>query len=923
MTKFSFFIILLFTFLCNTFAQKTNSSSLHSVQITLTEKGNNESIIMANCVLSPLGAHATTNYQGKASINNVPKGEYTLQISYIGYEPFRTNIVVNKDLSMRIQLTPTSLALKEVVVTAKQTASGTSYGSRIGRQAIDHLQATSLADVLQLVPGNIIGNNDMMSHTPLQLRALTYNKTNAFGSSIIVDGMPISNNGLLTQGTYSNTDMAGTDLRQIAADDIDNVEVITGIPSAEYGDLTSGLVVVHSKIGVTPWNAKAKINPEIQNYSLGKGFSLGKAGIMNINGDYAQAWGDPRQKTRSYHRYNLSLGYGYNISKKWHTDTKIRFMQMKDWNGKDPDAINDGTENKTKNTSWSITHNGRIAINLPLMRTLNYTLGYSTTLSESKNSAYVTSGSGLIPLITAMQTGYYNVPWLTSSYLATGLSESKPQNFFAKINNAFYHKLGNTHHSFKIGAEYRSDWNNGKGYYNADENIPFRVNSDNRPRAFTDTPALHQLSAYAEDNFTWNINKVNRLRANFGLRFTNLQPFSELATMALSPRLNMSFSLTRWLDIRGGFGLNSKTPGLDILYPDKKYDDRVAANYMPQNDAIAQLLTYHTQVYDVQRSKGLKNATTTKFELGLDFRLPQGRKLTIMAFHDKTPNGFGNLTEYFTYTSNVYNTTAGLLTSPGMPTTIDFTNPARQDLVFMTTGRIGNTQTSINKGIEFDFDLGEIKPIRTSVFFSGAYIENKIWSTDMNSRSVRNALLPSDYTAYALTPFKVVYPSGEDYTKQRRFVNTLRLVTNIPSLRMVASVMAQAIFYQYSLDFISNKSPIGWIGTDLVPHQITPEMMAGYLGLDGQYYAVAPTGITTIKISDLNTSVTDAVPNKSPITWNILARLTKEFGNIGGLSLYVNNMLFYEPFLKGNNTNTLTQRNTGNFSYGVELFFKL
>ena len=51
--------------------------------------------------------------------------------------------------------------------------------------------------------------------------------------------------------------------------------------------------------------------------------------------------------------------------------------------------------------------------------------------------------------------------------------------------------------------------------------------------------------------------------------------------------------------------------------------------------------------------------------------------------------------------------------------------------------------------------------------------------------------------------------------------------------------------------------------------------------------------------------------------------LTKELGNIGGISFYANNILFYEPFLKNSTSNTLVQRNTGNFSFGVELFFNL
>lgn len=87
----------------------------------------------------------------------------------------------------------------------------------------------------------------------------------------------------------------GTDLRNFSADDIQEVEVIRGIPSAEYGDLTSGLMVVKSKIGVTPWQAKGKVNPGLMNYSLGKGLRMNKYGVLNFNLDYAQAWGDPRR----------------------------------------------------------------------------------------------------------------------------------------------------------------------------------------------------------------------------------------------------------------------------------------------------------------------------------------------------------------------------------------------------------------------------------------------------------------------------------------------------------------------------------------------------------------------------------------------------------------------------------------------------
>ena len=919
--KYSLLVVLLCTVLGSA-AQKSTAPRGYTIDIDVSDRDTREPIIMATVQLRPTGIVAVTDMDGHATLRNVETGDYHITISYVGYEPVNTSLHVSKPLNMKFQMTPTTLALKEVSVTARQRASGASTSSVISRQAIDHLQAASLADVMQLIPGQLMGNTDLTSQSNLQLRTLVNNNTSAFGSSIVVDGVPISNNGALTQGPFSGTSFTGTDLRQIAADDIQEVEIVRGIPSAEYGDLTSGLVVVRSKTGITPWQVKGKVTPELMNYSLGKGFRLDRAGVLNVSADYAQAWGDPRQKTRSYHRYTINAAWGYDLSRHWHIDTKLRLMHAKDWSGNDPDAIQDGNESKAKNTTLGLTHNGRLSLEKSLARTLSYTLGMTFTRTDNRNTSYVATSTGLLPILTARETGYYDIPWLTTSYQATGITESRPGSVYLKASDAFYARLGNTMQHFKAGVEYHYDWNDGRGYYNADEERPLKPNENGRPRAFSDVPGLHQLAAYAEDNFSWNINKVNRLRINFGLRFTSLQPFSDLATTALSPRLNVMLTVANWLDLRGGIGLNSKTPGLNYLYPDRKYDDRVAASYLPQDDTAAQLLNYHTQVYQVERSKELKNATTTKIEAGADIKLPGNRRLSLVFYHDKTPNGFGAATEYFTYASSVFDTSSGLIVTPGAATTIDFSHPARTDLVFMTTGKIGNTSTTVNKGFEFDCDLGEVKALRTTVHFSGAWSETKTWSSDLNSTSVRAALLPASYAAYGLTPFKVIYPSEEDYSRYRRWVNTLRLVTHIPQLRMVASLTGQVIWHNSSWSYTADKAPTGWIGTDLVHHDLTADMLNGYLTMDGQYHSTKPAE-AGIALQDLLVNPTDNEPAKSPVTWNLSARLTKELGNVGSLSFYVNNALFYEPFLEGNNTRTLSQRNTGTFSFGAELSFNL
>ena len=902
-------LLLLFLLLpLSLWAQK--AAKAFSIDLTVKDKDTKEAIIMATVQLQPSGVLAVTDADGKATLRNITEGQYTLQVSYVGYEPQNIRVNVNKPLKMTCQLVPTTLALQEVNVVARQKAGGASTTSVIGRQAIDHLQASSLADVMQLIPGQLMTNTDLTAQSNLQIRTLTNNNTAAFGSGVIMDGMPVSNNGNVQAGGFSATAFTGTDLRNISADDIQEIEVIRGIPSAEYGDLTSGLMVVKSKIGVTPWQVKGKINPGMMNYSLGKGLRMNKYGVLNFNVDYAQAWGDPRMKTKSFDRYTVSIGYGLDINKKWHTDTKLRYLYAKDWNGNDPDAIQDGTESKNVNQTFTLTHNGRISVDRLFSRNINYTIGLSLTGTDITSTSIVPTPKGVVNIITARETGYYDVPWLVSPYLATGKTESRPGNFYAKLNNSFYLRSGKINQNFKMGIDYHYDWNSGKGYYNVDESHPLKPNSNGRPRAFSDVPGLHQFAAFIEDNFTWEYAKGRHLRLVAGARFQAMQPFGDVSTTALSPRLNMTFEAAKWLTIRGGIGINSKAPGLNYLYPDKKYNDHLALQYYANNSLDPSLypqsrVVYHTFVQDIAYSEGLKNAKTTKFEIGADIKLPGGRKLSITAYQDKTPNGFSSASQFMVYESFQYATPA------------DYENGIAKDVpsvYWATTGQVSNDNVLQNRGVEFDFDLGRIKPLNTNVYFSGAWQESKSWSEGLNTAVPKN--LPTIYSG--TTPYRLIYPSGLDYSRERRFVNTLRLVTNIPQLRMVASFTGQVIWHSSTYSFNADKDPYAFIGYEK--------------GADGNYtLTYTPINNETIsKLTAVGINMDDQLirPNDNdvvtqPVTWNLSARLTKEFGKFAGLSFYANNVLYYEPFMTTNTSSTLTQRNTSSYSFGVELFFNL
>jgi outer membrane receptor protein involved in Fe transport len=915
MRQYIKFIFLLFSTL-GIYAQNAKSET-YTVRLTVTDSISKETIIGAALQMKSLGIYAVTDMNGVGTLVRVPKGQATVEISCLGYETSVRTFQVNRDMNLSVRLIETSLQLKEVNVVAKNSAAGEATASKIGRQAIEHIQATNLGDLMQLLPGQLIQNSDLTSAKQINFRTAgsTNDANNAFGASIVVDGIPVSNNASLSDKIGNSTAGNGVDLRQIGTDNIESVEVIRGIPSAEYGDLTSGAVIVKSKAGKTPYEIRTKVNPTTINSSFGKGWSLGdKNGFLNASFDYAQAWGDPRTKSRSFDRVSGSLTYSNTFFKILRTKTKIAVNSLIDWAGQDPDEIANGTFTSQQDFKIQLSHDGKIALNLPLARTLSYVVGFSTSEKVSRNTAFVTK-SGIIPIINATETGYFDVPYQNMSYQASGGAISKPENFFFKVSNTFGGKILNSIHQINMGLEYRYEVNNAKGFYNDNDALPLRPNSDGRPRPYYDIPALNQLSGYLEDNMSWKMLGM-KFKLAAGLRYTHLQPGMEEQVWSLSPRLNGSVQVNKWLDIRLGYGKNAKTPGLVHLYPEKNYADKLSADNTGAANPAERILLYHTYVYDVKRTKGLKNATNTKYEIGFDIKLNENQKLGVVAYWDETPNGFSTLGKQYFYTSNVYTMGKGMINNPGAKPTFDWTNPARVDTMWMSTGEFGNYSFALNKGVEFDLDLGRIEEWNTSFYFSGAYMESRSKSTLRTISTPKNKDL-SIYPETNTAPFKYIYPAGRNENFDRRFSSQLRGVMNIPALRMVFSTSLQVIWYAYSGSANRAMDPISWVIPNLADNSLI-EFPITKAMLDDPNYR-----IMGLLLSDARIKGTDNPPVIQPPIMLMSSRLTKDISKIAGFSFYVNNTLFYQPWQHSNVSTTLSERNQGTFNFGMELYLKL
>lgn len=232
----------------------------------------------------------TTTKDGTYVLDNVPIGKTHMRIQYLGKLPIDTLVNITRDMKLDFSLRDENFKLKEVTVTAKANEAGKATSSSISRTAMDHMQATSLYDIMSLLPGGLSSNPTLNSAQQINIRQVNTtsdnNSLNALGTAIIKDGAPISNNANLQAlnptvagGSESLAGGAapsgGVDVRSISTENIESVEVIRGIPSVEYGDLTSGAVIVHTKAGREPLRIKAKANPNVYQVSAGTGFDLG------------------------------------------------------------------------------------------------------------------------------------------------------------------------------------------------------------------------------------------------------------------------------------------------------------------------------------------------------------------------------------------------------------------------------------------------------------------------------------------------------------------------------------------------------------------------------------------------------------------------------------------------------------------------
>ncbi|WP_296685368.1 TonB-dependent receptor [Flavobacterium sp.] len=112
--KISLFCLLLLSCLLATAQEKFTLSG------TISDSNSNETLIGVNLFIPELKTGVTTNEYGFYSIT-IPKGNYNIRISYMGYQTLEESIQLNQNTKTNFKLLTNENTLKEVIITDTKT----------------------------------------------------------------------------------------------------------------------------------------------------------------------------------------------------------------------------------------------------------------------------------------------------------------------------------------------------------------------------------------------------------------------------------------------------------------------------------------------------------------------------------------------------------------------------------------------------------------------------------------------------------------------------------------------------------------------------------------------------------------------------------------------------------------------------------
>ena len=592
--------------------------------------------------------------------------------------------------------------------------------------------------------------------------------------------------------------MSGTGTRNISTENVQSIEVITGVPSAEYGDLNSGMVRINTRKGLTPWNITFAVNPRTYQASASKGIDLMKnRGVLNVSAEWTRATQKLSSPYTSYTRRGFSASYSNTFKNvlKFEAGATGNIGGMNTKN--DPDAYK-GTWSKVRdnvlraNTSLTWLLRKSWITNLKLDASVNY------NDNRSQDHAYGSSAS-MLPAVHSELAGYYLADRLPVSYFSDKVIDSKELDYAASLKYEWFKKSGKRLSKLKAGVQWKANGNVGEGEYYKDPSV---AANGYRPRPYSQYPFMHNVAAYIEEDYTFPIGKTS-LQISAGLRLENLfvKDNDYKNVSSLSPRFNAKWKISDDLSIRGGWGVSEKLPSFYILYPVQKYRDIQTFGFSHGDSSS---YVYYTQPYKMLFNENLKWQKNYNAEFGIEAYFLR-TSVSLVGFFNKTKNPYTYQNIYTPFSYNIMSVPSGYTVPDNPEIRVDsqtgqvymrgsneeFWTPMTTkvtDKTFFESQMPGNGDDIYRTGAELIVDFPEIAPIRTKFRLDANYAYTHYIDNTLNW-TYRTGWSHTSLSNRSYQYVGIYANGGESGTfngKESHSLNAnLTAITHIPEARIV------------------------------------------------------------------------------------------------------------------------------------------
>lgn len=216
------------------------------------DKENGEPILFTNVIIKGSTLGAATDVNGYYTITNVPVGDQTLMVTYLGYDTLFYDITVTENAlaSANLYMNKSSLKMGEVTISADRQEALTEVRTSVTKLTPKEMKQiptvsgeSDLAQVLQVQPG-VVFTGDQGGQLYIRGGSPIQNK-------VLLDGMVIYN-PFHSIGFFSVFD---TDI-------IKTADIYTGGFNAEFGDRISSIMDIKTRGGnARKFSGKLSFNP--------------------------------------------------------------------------------------------------------------------------------------------------------------------------------------------------------------------------------------------------------------------------------------------------------------------------------------------------------------------------------------------------------------------------------------------------------------------------------------------------------------------------------------------------------------------------------------------------------------------------------------------------------------------------------------